>query len=110
MGSTPGGVWRNPEFVKLWVGQSISAFGSRFTRDGLPLVAVLSLGASALQTGVLAAASTAPVLLFALVAGVWVDRTRRRPVLIATDLGRAGVLMAVPVGVWFGFLRIDLLL
>jgi Na+/melibiose symporter-like transporter len=106
----PVGVWRNPEFVKLWVGQSISAFGSRFTRDGLPLVAVISLGASALQTGLLLAASTAPVLLFALVAGVWVDRVRRRPILIATDLGRAGVLLVVPVGVWFGFLRVDLLL
>jgi hypothetical protein len=75
--------------MRLWAGQAISEFGSRFTREELRLVAVISLGATAGQTGLLAAASGLPAL-FAIVARVWVDRIRRRPVLVATDLGRAG--------------------
>jgi MFS family permease len=105
-----GPLWRNPDFMKFWVGQTISEFGSRLTRDGLPLVAVISLGATATQAGLLAAASTVPVLLLALFAGVWVDRIRRRPVLISSDLARAAVLLLVPVGAWLGFLRIELLI
>src|SRR5919112_1243601 len=105
-----GPLWRNPDFMKLWAGQTVSEFGSRFTRDGLPLVAVISLGATATQTGLLAAASTVPVLLFALFAGVWVDRFRRRPLLVSTDLARAAVLLLVPVGAWLGFLRIELVI
>jgi MFS family permease len=104
-----GPLWRNPDFMKLWAGQAISELGSRFTREGLPLVAVISLGATTVQTGLLAAASTIPVLVLALVAGVWVDRVRRRPVLVSTDLARAAVLLVVPVGAWLGFLRVELL-
>jgi len=104
------GLWHDRDFLKLWAGQAVSEFGSRFTREGLPLVAVITLGATATQTGLLAAASALPALLFALFAGVWVDRVRRRPVLIATDLGRAALLLLVPLGAWFGFLGIELLL
>ncbi len=88
---------RHPDFLKLWTGQTISQLGSRITREGLPLTAVVVLGATPLEMGVLNAASGAAVLAFGLCAGVWADRVRRRPVLIATDLGRALVLGLVPL-------------
>lgn len=100
------GLWRNPDFLKLWAGQTISELGSRITRDGLPLAAVLALGATPFQMGVLAAVGSAPVLLAGLVAGVWVDRLRRRPILIAADIGRAVLLAAIPLAALLGVLGI----
>ncbi|MBZ5606512.1 MAG: MFS transporter [Acidobacteriia bacterium] len=88
---------RHPDFLKLWTGQTISQIGSRITREGLPLTAVVVLGATPLQMGILNGASGAAVLLFGLFAGAWADRIRRRPILIATDLGRAVVLGCVPL-------------
>lgn len=94
----PGnGLWREPEFFKLWAGQAISQIGSSITSIGLPLMAVLVLRASPLQMGILGGASAASVLLFGLFAGAWVDRLRRRPVLIAADLGRCLVVGMVPL-------------
>ena len=69
-----GSFWLNPDFKRLWLGQRVSAFGSPFTREGLPLVAVITLSTSAHQSSLLAAAAVALVLLFALVAGVRLDR------------------------------------
>ena len=83
--------------MKLWIGQTISGIGSRITREGLPLTAVIVLGASPAQMGVLSATGGASVLLFSLWAGVIVDRVRRRPVMIAADLGRALLLSSIPV-------------
>jgi predicted MFS family arabinose efflux permease len=88
---------RHPDFLKLWTGQTISQLGSRITREGLPLAAVVVLGATPFEMGILNAASGAAVLAFGLFAGVWADRMRRRPVLIGTDLGRALVLGFVPL-------------
>lgn len=90
-------LWTHREFVKLWVGQSISQVGSRITRTALPFVAVMSLGAGPFEMGVLSGASAAASLVFGLFAGAWADRLRRRPILIATDLLRAGVLAVVPL-------------
>ncbi len=90
--------------MKFWTGQTISELGSRITRDGLPLAAVLTLGATPTQMGLLAAAGTAPVILVGLLAGVWVDRLRRRPILIASDLGRAVLLATIPAAALFGVL------
>jgi multisubunit Na+/H+ antiporter MnhG subunit len=64
-----GGLWRQPEFLKLWVGASISSLGSQVTILALPLTAVLLFGAGPAETGLLTAAGTAPMLLFVLVAG-----------------------------------------
>src|SRR5262249_35867887 len=100
------GLWRHPEFMKLWVGQTISEVGSKVTREAVPLTAVLFLGASSLQMGLLAAVSSVPVLLLGLVAGVWADRVRRRPLMIAADLGRAVLLLSVPLAAALGMLRI----
>ncbi len=98
------GLWLNRDFGKLWVGQTVSEFGSRITREGLPLTAVLTLGASPVQMGVLSALSTAPILVIGLLAGAWVDRLPRRPILIASDVGRALVLATVPLAALLGIL------
>jgi len=89
-------LWRSPDFLKLWTGQTISELGSRITREGLPLTAVLVLGATPQQMGFLAATGAGAVLLFGLVAGVWADRVRRRPILIGMDLIRAALLATIP--------------
>jgi MFS family permease len=92
-----GGLWRHPDFMKLWTGQTISELGSRLTRDGVPYTAVIVLNAPASQMGFLTAVGAASVLLFGLLAGVWVDRFRRRPIMIAADLARAVILASIPI-------------
>jgi MFS family permease len=102
-----GGLWRHADFRRLWAAQSASLFGSEITALALPLMAVLLLDASPVQMGLLAAAGTAPFLLCSLPAGVWVDRRRRRPVLIAADIVRAVLLLSIPLMAWLGSLRIE---
>lgn len=92
-----GGLWRNPDFLKLWTGQTISELGSRITRDGLPLAAVLVLGANPSQMAFMTAVGAASALIFGLMAGVWVDRMKRRPILIVADLARAAILLSIPL-------------
>jgi predicted MFS family arabinose efflux permease len=96
-GSRFAGLWRHPDFLKLWAGQTISEVGSRITRDGLPLAAVLVLNAKPSQMGFMTAVGAAAVLLMGLAAGGWADRMRRRPILIAADLARAALLVSIPV-------------
>jgi MFS family permease len=97
-------LFREPDFLKLWGGQTVSELGSRITREGLPMTAVLVLHASTMQMGFLTALGGAAVLAFGLIAGVWVDRLRRRPILIASDLGRAAILASVPAAALAGAL------
>src|SRR5437016_10737752 len=101
------GLGRNRDFLKLWAGQSVSLFGSQVTRLALPLAAVLTLHAGAAQMGLLGAALLTPYLVFGLFAGVLVDRLRRRPILIAADVGRAALLAVIPVLAISGRLRIE---
>jgi MFS family permease len=75
----------------------------------LPLIAALTLDATPWQMGLLSAAGAAPILFVGLFAGVWVDRLRRRPLLIAMDIGRAALLLTIPVTSAFGLLRIEIL-
>jgi MFS family permease len=91
------GIWANDDFLKLWIGETISIFGSLIGRTALIFAAVLVLDASALEVGLLAAADIVPGLAFGFLAGVWVDRLHRRPILIATDLGRAALLLTAPL-------------
>src|SRR5450755_278883 len=93
------GLWREPDFLKLWAGQAVSQVGSWITLVGLPLTAAMLLKASPLQMGILNGAGAAAILIFGLFAGAWADRLRRRPILIAADLGRAAVLGWVPLAV-----------
>jgi MFS family permease len=102
-----GGLWKRPDFLNYWAAQAISQLGSQVTLLAIPLLAVLTLRATPWQMGILAAAETAPFLLTGLIAGVWADRRRRRPMLIAADLGRGGLLLLVPVAAWAGRLRME---
>jgi MFS family permease len=103
------GLWRHPDFMKLWTGQTISLIGSQVTFLALPLTAVLVLNATPTQMGILTAAGAIPSLLVGLFAGVWVDRHRRQPILIAADLGRAALLLLIPIAALQGLLRIEYL-
>lgn len=94
--TTPINLWRNSDFRKLWAGQTISIIGSQIKFLALPLTAVLFLEATPAQMGYLEVAGALPGLLIGLLAGVWVDRLRHRPILIATDLGRALLLLSIP--------------
>src|SRR5438067_11895364 len=100
------GLWKNPDDVKLWLGQTVSQFGSGITGIALPLTAVLVLAATPAQMGILGALDGIAVLVVGLLAGVWVDRVRRRPLLIATDLGRAFLLSSIPLAALLGVARI----
>jgi predicted MFS family arabinose efflux permease len=94
---SPSGTRVVPDFHRLWIGQTISEVGSRISREGLPFTALLILHANAGQMGILTSISTASVLLFGLFAGVIVDRLKKRPVMISTDLGRAALLGLIPL-------------
>ncbi|MGN6701067.1 MAG: MFS transporter [Thermomicrobiales bacterium] len=100
----PGGLWGHGDFLKLWSGQTVSVFGSLIGRFALPLVAIYTLHATPFVIATLSAAEVGPGLALGLLAGVWVDRLRRRPVLIAADLGRAAALGTVPLAAVAGVL------
>jgi len=101
------GLWRHPDFLRLWSGQTISEFGSLVGGAALQFTAILVLDASPLEVAVLAASTLVPGFLFGLAAGVWVDRLRRRPIMIAADIGRALVLASIPLAWAFDVLRIE---
>jgi MFS family permease len=102
-------LWQDREFLKLWAGQAVSELGSTITREAMLLLALLVLGATPLEMGVLSALGGLPVLVFGVAAGVWVDRLRRRPLMIATDLSRAVLLALIPLAAFLGVLRIEML-
>lgn len=103
------GLWRHANFLRLWTGQTISQFGSQITLLALPLAAALTLHATPAEMGILSAAETAPFLLVGLFAGVWVDRLRRRPILLITDFARGILLLAIPLAALLDALTIGLL-
>jgi len=92
-----GTLWRNPDFLKLWTGETVSFFGQRIAQIAIPLTAADTLQAGASQMGLLVSLQYVPYLLVILFAGVWVDRCRRRPVLVAANLGRAVLLALIPL-------------
>jgi MFS family permease len=102
-------LWRQPNFAKLWVGEGISQFGAHLSALALPLIAATMLGASPFEVGLLAALGWLPYLLVGLVAGAWSDRVRRRPLLIAADLGRAFLFALIPLAWLLGHLGMPVL-
>ncbi len=98
------------DFLKLWTGQTISEVGSRITREGIPLTALLTLNASVSQMGLLAATGSASILVFSLAAGVVADRLRKRPLMILADLGRAALLALIPIAALTHVLTMPVLL
>ncbi len=99
-------LWTHRDFRLLWAGDTVSQFGSSIGRTVLPLLAATTLAATPWEMGVLSAAGTAAFLLIGLPAGVWVDRMRRRPLMIATDVLRAVLLLSVPLAWWLGVLTL----
>jgi len=100
-------LWCHRDFMRLWTAQTVSLFGSQVTTLALPLTAALTLRATPAQMGILGAAQFAPFLFIGLFAGVWVDRRRRRPVMIAADVGRAVLLSLIPTLALLHVLRIE---
>jgi MFS family permease len=101
-----GGLWHHPEFRRLWIGESVSQFGSTISQLALPLVAILALQASTFEVGLLVTFEMAAFLVVGLPAGAWVDRMRFRAVLIVNDVIRAAALVSVPLAQWLGVLGI----
>ena len=101
----PLSLWRDGDFVKLWTGQTVSRFGSGITYTALELTALLLLGATPFQMGLLVSIAAAPTLLAGSFVGNLVDRCRRRPLMIGADLLRAALLATIPLAAWFGSLQ-----
>ena len=108
-GRSGGSLWRHRDFLKLWLGETVSEFGSQVTLVAMPLAAALVLRATPAEMGILAALEMLPFLLISLPAGVWADRLHRRPILISADILRALVLLAVPIAGLTGHLSMPLL-
>jgi len=100
-------LWRHADFLKLWAGQTVSELGSVVTRTAVPLVALLVLGAGPFEMALLVVSASLAVLLVGLFAGAWVDRLKRRPLLVWTDAVRALLLFSIPVAHVAGVLRIE---
>src|SRR5262245_1717395 len=101
-----GGLWAHRDFLKLWTGQTISEFGSQISQLAIPWVALVTLNASAFQVATLGTVEFLPFVLLTLPAGVWVDRLKRRSILIAGDVGRALLLVSIPVAYAIGHLTL----
>ncbi|WP_042417831.1 MFS transporter [Streptacidiphilus anmyonensis] len=101
-----GGLWQHLDFRRLWIGETVSQFGTMVGQLALPLVAVLVLHASTFQVGVLAACESLAFVVVGLPAGAWVERMRFRSVLLVNDLVRAGLFASVPLARLLGVLTI----
>jgi len=97
---------RHPDFLKLWTAETVSVFGTQITLLALPIVAAVILEVSPFEFGLLATIEFLPFIFLSLPAGVWVDRLRRRPILIIGDLGRAISLISIPIAYQAGVLSI----
>jgi len=101
-----GGLWRHGDFLRLWSAETVSQLGTQVSQLALPLAAILVLDASAFQVAFLTTVEFLPFVLLTLPAGVWVDRMRRRPILVVADLGRGLLLASIPLAHAFGQLTI----
>jgi MFS family permease len=106
IGRPSGPLWRHGDFLRLWGAQTISQLGSQISLLALPLVAIFTLEASTFEVAALGAMDFLPFLLFALPAGVWVDRLPLRPILVTADFGRAVVLLTIPLAAALDLLTI----
>ncbi len=100
---------RDRDFLRFWIGETVSSGGSALFNLALPLTAVLVLQATAFEMGLLRAAGTIPIILLGLFVGVWVDRLPRRPIIIVTNLGQAFLIALIPLTALLGIFRIEVL-
>ncbi len=103
----PHSLFHHADFMKLWTGETISEFGSKVGGVAVSFLAVIALHATPGQMAALAVWRTVPALLFSLFAGVWVDRLRRRPLMIGADLANIVLLASIPAAAALGKLRIE---
>lgn len=97
-------LWRDRGFVRLFAANAAAQLGEQVSIIAIPLAALYVLKASALGVALLRSFAVLPFLLFSLPAGVWVDRLRRRPLMILADFGRAAAVASIPVAYWLGHL------
>lgn len=102
-----GRLWRHPDFLKLWAGDTVSQLGSQVTLLAVPTVAILLLHAGPLQVGLLSALEFLAFPTLGLVAGVYADRLRRRPIMIVCDIGRFLALGSIPVAFVLNLLTLE---
>lgn len=101
--------WHSRPFRWLWAGSTMSILGSEIGELAIPLLALISLSASASELSILRTAQFLPFLIATLPLGLLVDRARRRPLMIGADLGRFVLVAAIPVAVWTGTASIPLI-
>jgi MFS family permease len=99
----------NPDFLRCWFGEGVSQVGTQISLIAVPIIAAVTLDAPPLLLGILAASGQLPALLFGLFAGEWLDRRRRRPVMIVSDLARAAITLVVPLAAAFDRLSMPML-
>ena len=108
-GTTPSrrrSLWRHPDYMKIWSASSVSVMGTQVSQMAIPFIAAVVLSVSPFQLALLGTFEMLPFILFTLPAGAWLDRVRRRPVLIAGDFGRAIALLSIPIAYSLGVLTI----
>lgn len=109
MTSQSKNLWQNRDFLKLWSAQTVSGFGSQAASLAYSLTAILVLQASPFQMGILRAISSASAVLVGFFIGVFVDRMRRKPLLIFSDLGLAVSSALIFITAFLGILKIEYL-
>ncbi|MGH3234541.1 MAG: MFS transporter, partial [Streptosporangiaceae bacterium] len=97
-----GGLWHHAGFRRLWIGETVSQFGTEISQLALPLVAILVVHASTFQVGLLTALQTVAFAVISLPVGAWVERMRFRSVLVVNDLIRALALGSIPLAAALG--------
>lgn len=102
-------LWRHRAFLLFWSGETVSLFGTQVTLLALPLTAVLTLHATATELGLIRFAEAAPYVLFTLIFGAWVDRRRRKPVIILANAARGVLIAVVPLLAFLNLLHLSLL-
>ncbi|MFC0626093.1 MFS transporter [Kribbella deserti] len=107
---TSPGLWRNGDFLRFWFGETLSLLGSQVTNLALPLTAIHAFDASDEQVGLLRFLQLVPYLGLALLFGVWIDRVRRRPVMLGANLTRMVLLALIPALYWLDALNLTTLL
>ncbi|TQF04570.1 MFS transporter [Kitasatospora acidiphila] len=107
---TSPSLWRNGDFLRFWLGETVSLLGTQVTNLALPLTAIGAFGATDEQVGLLRFLQLVPYLGLALPIGVWTDRSRRRPVMLGANLVRLVLLGLVPLLYWWHLLNLPLLM
>jgi Major Facilitator Superfamily len=102
-----GNLWRHRDFVRFWFSDTVSQFGNQFSAFALPALAVLSFNATPLEIGVIVALAIIPYPVLGLFVGVWVDRLRKRMIMIVCNIGRMATLASVPVAFVLHALTLD---